>query len=85
MKIMNTNGILMLLAAGLVVTGSVLGFSQFVAENRADEDDAVVAEFDPTDVQTTGEESEADLREQELAEQQRLLDNGLRQWKHAKL
>ena len=77
MKNMNMNTVLMLLAAGLVVTGSVLGFSQFVAENRADEDDAVVAELDTIDFQTTDGESEADLREQELAEQQRLLDERL--------
>jgi len=77
MKITNTNTVLMLVAAGLVVTGSVLGFSQFVAENRADEETAVMAELDTTDVQTTGEESEADLREQELAERQRLLDERL--------
>lgn len=77
MKITNTNTVLMLLAAALVVTGSVLGFGQFVAENRADEEAAVVAELDIADEQKLEEESDAVLRERELAERQRLLDERL--------
>ena len=77
MKITNTNTGLLLLAGALIVTGSVLGFGQFVAENRADEEAATVAEVEAIELQASNDESNAKLREQELAEQQRELDERL--------
>jgi hypothetical protein len=77
MKITNVNTGLLLLAGALVVTGSVLGFGQFVAENRASQEAATVAEVDAIELQTSTDESNASLRERELAEQQRVLDERL--------
>lgn len=77
MKITNVNTGLLLLAGALVVTGSVLGFGQFVAENRASQEAATVAEVDAIELQTSTDESDASLRERELAEQQRVLDERL--------
>lgn len=77
MKMTNTNTVLMLLAAALVVSGSVLGFSQFVAENRVNDEADVMADLEATDELTLDEEPVVDLREQELVEQQRLLDERL--------
>ena len=74
MKITNVSTGLLLLAGALVVTGSVLGFGQFMAENRANAEAATVAEADLTELQTPVEESDVSLRERELAEQQRELE-----------
>jgi len=77
MKITNVNTGLLLLAGALVVTGSVLGFGQFMAENRARQEAATVAEVDAIELQTSTDETDASLRERELAEQQRVLDERL--------
>jgi hypothetical protein len=77
MKITKVNTGLLLLAGALVVTGSVLGFGQFVAENRANAEAASVAAPDSTELQRPVEESDVSLRERELAEQQRELEERL--------
>lgn len=67
MKITRTNSTLLLLAGALIVTGSVLGFGQFVAENRADKNLAEIANTESTVIE----------RERELADQQRELEERL--------
>jgi type IV secretion system protein VirB10 len=77
MKITRTNTGLLLLAGALIVTGSVLGFGQFVAENRADEEVSTAAEPQPTELGASADESQINQRELELAEQKRTLEERL--------
>jgi type IV secretion system protein VirB10 len=77
MKITRTNTGLLLLAGALIVTGSVVGFGQFVAENRALEEVSTAAEPQPTELEISADESPINQRELELAEQRRELEERL--------
>jgi hypothetical protein len=77
MKITNTNTVLLLLAAALVVTGTVLGFGQFVSENRTNDESVEVAEIEATEAQAAVEQPDVRAIEKQLAEQQRELEQRL--------
>lgn len=77
MKITKTNTGLLLLAGALIVTGSVLGFGQFVAENRPDEEATLAADLETIVPEATLDDSPMSQREQELADQQRELQERL--------
>jgi type IV secretion system protein VirB10 len=77
MKITRTNTGLLLLAGALIVTGSVVGFGQFVAENRALEEVSTAAEPQPTELEISADEAPINQRELELAEQRRELEERL--------